>query len=75
VTTIGLVIHCVADGMALGTSVFCNIMFLCLSFIVSERLKKESTLGFIVFLAILLHKAPGAIGFGTYLQHAGLQGN
>ena len=41
----------------------------------SERLKKESTLGFIVFLAILLHKAPGAIGFGTFLQHAGLSGN
>jgi solute carrier family 39 (zinc transporter), member 9 len=40
--------------------------------LVSERLKKESTLGFIVFLAILLHKAPGAIGFGTFLQHAGL---
>lgn len=24
VTTIGLVIHCLADGMALGTSVFCK---------------------------------------------------
>jgi len=24
VTTIGLVIHCVADGLALGTSVFCK---------------------------------------------------
>lgn len=35
--------------------------------LVSERLKQESTLGFIVFLAILLHKAPGAIGFGTFL--------
>ena len=27
-----------------------------------------------MFLAILLHKAPGAIGFGTYLEHQGLFG-
>ena len=25
VTTIGMVIHCVADGLALGTSVFCKL--------------------------------------------------
>ncbi len=24
VTTLGLVIHCIADGLALGTSVFCK---------------------------------------------------
>ncbi|TNV79810.1 hypothetical protein FGO68_gene15252 [Halteria grandinella] len=63
VTTIGMVIHCVADGLALGTSVY-----------LSQRLEKQSSLGFIVYLAILLHKAPGAIGFGTYLEHTGLSG-
>jgi len=28
----------------------------------------------IIFIAILLHKAPAAIGFGTYLSHEGLSG-
>jgi hypothetical protein len=48
--------------------------FVVYSSLVSHQLKNESTLGFIVFLAILLHKAPGAIGFGTYLEHSGLSG-
>lgn len=29
-------------------------------------------LGLLIFLAILLHKAPAAIGFGTFLQHEGI---
>ena len=29
-------------------------------------------LGLLIFIAILLHKAPAAIGFGTFLHHEGL---
>lgn len=31
-------------------------------------------LGMIIFFAVLLHKAPAAIGFGTFLYHEGLRG-
>lgn len=29
-------------------------------------------LGLLIFIAIMLHKAPAAIGFGTFLHHEGL---
>ena len=28
----------------------------------------------LIFLAIMLHKAPASLGFGTYLQHQGKKG-
>ena len=28
-------------------------------------------LGMIIFIAIMLHKAPASVGFGTFLQHQG----
>jgi hypothetical protein len=28
----------------------------------------------LIFFAVLLHKAPAAIGFGTFLYHEGLRG-
>mmetsp|Transcript_11106 Transcript_11106/g.14965 ORF Transcript_11106/g.14965 Transcript_11106/m.14965 type:complete len:147 (+) Transcript_11106:687-1127(+) len=28
----------------------------------------------IIFVAIMLHKAPASVGFGTFLQHQGLKG-
>jgi hypothetical protein len=45
-------------------------------FVVSYKSDTGSTasgLGLLIFLAILLHKAPAAIGFGTFLHHEGLR--
>ena len=52
-TTIGLVVHAAADGIALGAAV--------------ASAKEDIT--FIVFVAILLHKAPAAFGLVTFLMH------
>jgi zinc transporter 9 len=57
-TTIGLVIHSFADGIALGAS--------------SADTQTESTLGLIVFIAILVHKAPAAFGLTSVLLKQGL---
>jgi zinc transporter 9 len=54
-TTIGLVIHSFADGIALGAS----------------SATPASSLGFVVFLAILVHKAPAAFGLTTALLKGG----
>lgn len=61
VTLIGLAIHCLADGIALGASQY-----------LSKFSETNSQLGLVVFIAILMHKAPAAIGFGTFLKHEGL---
>lgn len=55
-TTVGLVIHAAADGIALGASTTAP----------SRRL------GFIVFLALMLHKAPAAFGLTSTLLKQGL---
>lgn len=31
-------------------------------------------MGLLIFLAIIMHKAPASIGFGTFLTHHGLKG-
>ena len=62
VTTIGLVIHSMADGAALGSSLFL------------ARSGTGSSLGMVVFLAIMFHKLPSSLGFGTFLMHSGRQG-
>ncbi|KAJ3072856.1 hypothetical protein HDU98_002779 [Podochytrium sp. JEL0797] len=49
--TIGLIVHAAADGIALGAALSSD----------------ASNLGFIVFLAIMLHKAPSAFGLTTHL--------
>ncbi|KAJ3084224.1 hypothetical protein HDU99_002589 [Rhizoclosmatium hyalinum] len=49
--TLGLVVHAAADGIALGAALSSD----------------ASSLGFIVFLAIMLHKAPSAFGLTTHL--------
>jgi zinc transporter 9 len=52
--SIGLIIHCAVDGIAMG----------------SVGASQNKSQEFIVFLAILLHKAPSAIGITGYLmQH------
>lgn len=50
-TSIGLVIHSIADGIALGASSSAEI----------------PALQFIIFLAILIHKAPASFGFTSIL--------
>jgi len=51
--TIGLVVHAAADGLALGAAIASS--------------KEDIT--FIVFIAILLHKAPAAFGLVSFLMH------
>ena len=60
VTTTGLVLHSAADGIALGASLF-----------ISTKSIANGSLGVIVFMAVLLHKVPAAIGFGSFLLHEG----
>ncbi|KAJ8105915.1 hypothetical protein OPT61_g9887 [Boeremia exigua] len=54
-TTIGLVVHACADGIALGAS----------------TAAPSGSLSFIVFLAIMLHKAPAAFGLTSVLLKQG----
>ncbi|XP_052105210.1 zinc transporter ZIP9-like isoform X1 [Mytilus californianus] len=53
--TLGLVVHAAADGVALGAAVMLN----------------HSSLTLIVFVAIMLHKAPAAFGLVSFLLHEG----
>jgi zinc transporter 9 len=55
-TTTGLVIHAAADGIAMGAS----------------ATSSSTKLGFIVFVAILVHKAPAAFGLTSVLLKQGL---
>ncbi|KAL1305816.1 hypothetical protein AAFC00_003978 [Neodothiora populina] len=55
-TTVGLVIHAAADGIALGAS----------------SAGSSQRLGFIVFLALMIHKAPAAFGLTSALLKQGL---
>jgi solute carrier family 39 (zinc transporter), member 9 len=54
--TIGLVVHAAADGVALGAAAKTS----------------HSDVEMIVFLAIMLHKAPAAFGLVTFLLHEGI---
>lgn len=55
-TTTGLVIHAAADGIAMGAS----------------ATSSDMKLGFIIFLAIMVHKAPAAFGLTSVLLKQGL---
>lgn len=55
-TTIGLVIHAAADGIALGAS----------------SSTADTGLSFIIFFAIMVHKAPAAFGLTSVLLQQGL---
>lgn len=54
--TLGLVVHSAADGIALGAAATTS----------------HTDVEIIVFLAIMLHKAPAAFGLVTFLMHEGL---
>jgi len=53
-TTLGLIIHAAADGIALGAS------------------STQPSLSFVIFFAIMVHKAPAAFGLTTILLRQGL---
>lgn len=55
-TTVGLVIHAAADGIAMGAS----------------STTEDMKLGFIIFIAIMIHKAPAAFGLTSVLLKQGL---
>jgi solute carrier family 39 (zinc transporter), member 9 len=55
-TTTGLVIHAAADGIAMGAS----------------ATSSDTKLGFIIFIAIMVHKAPAAFGLTSVLLKQGL---
>jgi zinc transporter 9 len=55
-TTIGLVIHAAADGIALGAS----------------SATPNTSLSFIIFFAIMIHKAPAAFGLTSVLLKQGV---
>lgn len=55
--TIGLVVHAAADGVALGAAAKTS----------------HSDVEMIVFLAIMLHKAPAAFGLVSFLLHEGVE--
>ncbi|KAI6858882.1 Zinc/iron permease [Hortaea werneckii] len=59
-TTLGLVIHAAADGIALGASS------------TSTTTSNSRNLNLIIFLALLLHKTPAAFGLTTTLLKQGL---
>lgn len=54
--TLGLVVHAAADGIALGAAIKLS----------------ENHITMIVFIAIMLHKAPAAFGLVSFLLHEGL---
>jgi len=56
---LGLLVHAAADGIALGAA----------------AVGKNKHLEMVIFIAIMLHKAPGAFGLATYLLHEGLTRN
>jgi len=60
-TTVGLVIHAAADGIALGASSAS-----------SPSSKSNSNLSLIIFLALMIHKAPAAFGLTSVLLKQGL---
>uniref|UniRef100_A0A3B5RFD8 Zinc transporter ZIP9 n=1 Tax=Xiphophorus maculatus TaxID=8083 RepID=A0A3B5RFD8_XIPMA len=58
-TTLGLVVHAAADGVALGAAASTS----------------QTSVQLIVFVAIMLHKAPAAFGLVSFLMHGGLERN
>lgn len=59
ISTLGLVVHSIADGVALGSTCYASQ-------------GKDTSLPFVIFMALLLHKCPAAIGLTTFLRHENL---
>eukprot|EP00118_Oscarella_pearsei_P007648 m.38057 g.38057 ORF g.38057 m.38057 type:complete len:230 (+) comp32509_c0_seq3:196-885(+) len=56
---IGLVVHAAADGIAMGAAASSS----------------RSEVAMLVFIAIMLHKAPAAFGLASFLLHEGFERN
>jgi len=71
VTTVGLVIHSISDGVALGASVYFSSL---VGKVSGEKGKSggQGGLGLVIFFAILMHKIPATLGLGTFLGHCAL---
>ncbi|KAJ3297322.1 hypothetical protein HK104_000649, partial [Borealophlyctis nickersoniae] len=74
--TIGLVVHAAADGIALGAASASEADGATARSFSSLNPSRASitdrgSLEFIVFIAIMLHKAPSAFGLATFLLHEG----
>jgi len=59
IASVGLLVHAAADGVALGAAATTS----------------RTDIEMIVFLAIMLHKAPAAFGLSTFLLHEGCERN
>lgn len=57
ISTIGLVVHSFSDGFAFGSAAF------------SDLKGGGSSLHIVIFIALILHKGPAAIGLSTFLLH------
>lgn len=77
-TTLGLVVHAAADGIALGSlrpsscSVRSSGARAAFHLTGAAATTNQTDVEMIVFLAIMLHKAPAAFGLTTFLLHEGL---
>ena len=60
ISTLGLVVHSIADSVALGSTCYASQ-------------GKNTSLPIIIFFALILHKCPAAIGLTTFLRHEGLK--
>lgn len=67
---VGLFIHSLADGIALGSTFLTAISSAEKSIIDSDIVNKGSSTGLIVLLAIIMHKFPAAVGLATRLNAA-----
>ena len=64
IATTGMTIHSITEGFSIGGSLFCKSKT-SYTFIVS--MFGKSSLGMLVVVALLIHKAPESVGLGSYL--------
>jgi len=75
-TTIALCVHSLAEGVAMGSSLYRKFSFYsesCLTimflFMLVGSAAGGSSVGFMITLALFFHKAPEAAGYGTFIVH------
>jgi hypothetical protein len=76
---VGLIVHALVDGVALGAAMIGGDQAAAPpgegdsgAAASSASSSSSTSLGYLVFLAIMLHKAPSAFGLSSYLLHQGL---
>lgn len=71
--------RCVYLQISHGANIYTLHIYSCITlfandvFFIVDSFGETQGLGMIVFIAIMLHKAPASMGFGTFLQHHGCQ--